>query len=68
MIHGATRVLAASLFFVLAVMVVQWTVESFIEGSFFVERHRVLAWLVFAAAVAIERAGRARSLEDAAVV
>jgi O-antigen ligase len=67
-INGTARVLGGSLFFMLAVMVVQWTVESFIEGSFFVERHRLLVWSVFAAAVAVKRAAETSPVDNAALI
>ena len=66
-INGTARVLAGAVAFMLVLMIGQWMGETFIEGSFLVERHRVLAWLVFAAAVAVNRTGQKQPLDDAAL-
>jgi O-antigen ligase len=65
---GTARVSAACLTFMLALMSAQWMVETFIEGSFLVERHRLLAWLVFAAAVAMNRAGQDGAFDRSAPI
>jgi putative inorganic carbon (hco3(-)) transporter len=48
----------AGLFFVVLLLVVRWSADTFIEGSFVQARHRVFAWTLLAAAVAAARLGQ----------
>ena len=46
---------AVAVFFSLLLLVIRWSTDTFIEGSLLAERHRIVAWTVFAAALAVAR-------------
>lgn len=46
---------AVAVCFALLLLIIRWSTDTFIEGSLLAERHRIVAWTVFAAAVAVGR-------------
>lgn len=59
---GVCAMASAGVFFALVLLAIRWTTDTFVEGSILAERHRLLAWTIFAAALAIDQLYRARPL------
>jgi len=54
-LSGTGGVASAGVCFVLVILMIRWMTDTFIEGSILEQRHRILAWTVFAAALAVEQ-------------
>ncbi|MEX2269870.1 MAG: O-antigen ligase family protein [Vicinamibacterales bacterium] len=54
-VSGRGGAAPAGMFFLLLLLVIRWSADTFIEGSPVMARHRVIAWTMLAAALAVAR-------------